>query len=104
MEMLPWKRACAGSIEVEGMCSRDAREKPPVLASDMILHAEMVAGSEKSRSWKGAVGVRRPSCFNATIQDISIDTLGSTSVLGSGNLSLALAKLKVETDQCLITS
>ena len=72
MDMVPQKRAWAGSVTVEGTYSKTTLEKPPMSPSDMVLHNPMVEGSVKSKSSYGAEGTVSPSCCIAGIASVSL--------------------------------
>lgn len=61
IDILPENFMWAGSDAVAGTCSILALEKPPMSASDIVLHIVMVSGSVKSRRWYGVMGIRMDS-------------------------------------------
>jgi len=72
VEIEPWNRACTGSVEVPDTWSSKALEKPPMPASDIVLHSGIVSRLEKSRRVYGVVGVRMPSKLMALEAELSV--------------------------------
>lgn len=73
IEMLPWNLTWPWMFSVGpgfeivtgGIQSSEAREKPPVSASDITLHALTESGTWKVVRTKGAVGILVPSAVRA---------------------------------------